>query len=417
VALIVANVVQQHADDAASLASNRTGLTDAPYAKVQRLLSADRRLAAHLEGLRLAGEHASSFCEALLENPSSGAAFVLAISALEAKDPDRFDQLMALAQAVPETLDGLLCALGWVDGPHLEGVVASLLRHREGFRRMVGVAACAMHRVDPGLSSGAYFEDPDPTVRARSLRAAGELGLSDLMSSCAEASRGDADREPRFWAAWSAVLLGDRQIAVDEITAVGLSSGPHRNRSFRLAIQAMSTSAAHRILQDLSADTQQTRWVIQGSGIAGDPTYAPWLIKRMADLNRARLSAEAFTLITGVDLGAQALDLPAPVNFESGPSDDPEDPDVDMDPDEGLPWPNAAKIEEWWAANNGRFQKGTRYFMGEPVTREHCINVLKTGYQRQRILAAHYLCLLDPGTPLFNTSAPAWRQQRLLAAM
>jgi hypothetical protein len=55
--------------------------------------------------------------------------------------------------------------------------------------------------------------------------------------------------------------------------------------------------------------------------------------------------------------------------------------------------------------------------MGKPVTREHCIDVLKNGYQRQRILAAHYLCLLDPGTPLFNTSAPAWRQQRLLAAM
>jgi hypothetical protein len=35
----------------------------------------------------------------------------------------------------------------------------------------------------------------------------------------------------------------------------------------------------------------------------------------------------------------------------------------------------------------------------------------------QRILAAHYLCLLEPGTPLFNTSAPALRQQRLLAKM
>jgi hypothetical protein len=55
--------------------------------------------------------------------------------------------------------------------------------------------------------------------------------------------------------------------------------------------------------------------------------------------------------------------------------------------------------------------------MGQPVTKEHCIQVLKTGYQRQRILAAQYLCLLEPGTPLFNTAAPAWRQQRLLAAM
>ena len=132
----------------------------------------------------------------------------------------------------------------------------------------------------------------------------------------------------------------------------------------------------------------------------------------------ARLAGEAFSLITGVDLGAAAISNGSRLRTSSpGPNDDPDDPNVDMDPDEGLPWPDSRKIEKWWAANSGRFQPGTRYFMGAPVTREHCIDVLKNGYQRQRILAAHYLCLLEPGTPLFNTSAPAWRQQRLLAKM
>jgi len=46
-----------------------------------------------------------------------------------------------------------------------------------------------------------------------------------------------------------------------------------------------------------------------------------------------------------------------------------------------------------------------------------CLEVLKTGFQRQRIAAAEYLTLLTPGTPLFNTAAPTRRQQRLLAAM
>ena len=40
--------------------------------------------------------------------------------------------------------------------------------------------------------------------------------------------------------------------------------------------------------------------------------------------------------------------------------------------------------------------------------------MLREGFQRQRSAAALYLCLLQPGTPLFNTAAPAWRQQRLL---
>jgi uncharacterized protein (TIGR02270 family) len=415
--VIVPNVVQQHADDAAVLATNRQALIGAAYVKLQRLRRVDQRLNAHLDGLRIAGDDASRFCEAALENPSSGAVFTLAVRALEDKNKSGIDQLIALAQAVPQALDGLLLALGWVERTRLQGTVASLLRDRDGFRRMVGVAACAMHRVDPGIVSGEHLQDPDPRVRARSFRAAGELGLSELVSSCAAAARRDDHPEIQFWAAWSAVLLGDRNIAVDVLTKRGLSPGAHRTRCFRLVLQAMSTSATHGILHELATDPQRTRWLIQGSGITGDPAYVPWLIKCSAELATARLAAEAFALITGVDLGLEALDRPAPENFESGPNDDPDDPNVDMDPDDGLPWPDVAKIETWWAANSNRFQPGTRYLMGAPVTREHCVDVLKNGYQRQRTLAAHHLCLLEPGTPLFNTSAPAWRQQRLLAKM
>jgi hypothetical protein len=76
-----------------------------------------------------------------------------------------------------------------------------------------------------------------------------------------------------------------------------------------------------------------------------------------------------------------------------------------------------ARAAQWWSANAARFQKGARCFMGAPVARAHCLPVLTHGDQRQRVLAAHDLCLLEPGTPLFNTSAPAWRQRRLLARM
>jgi uncharacterized protein (TIGR02270 family) len=196
-----------------------------------------------------------------------------------------------------------------------------------------------------------------------------------------------------------------------------MSPGPHRARAFRLALQVMDTSAAHGVLQQLARTPQGARWLIQGSGIVGDPAYVPWLIQKMGDLPMARLAGEAFSSIAGVHLGQVALDRPAPEGFEAGPNDDPDDPNVEMDPDDGLSWPDVAKIEKWWKANSSRFISGTRHFIGAPVTREHCIAILKNGYQRQRILAAHYLCLLSPGTALFNTSAPSRRQQALLAQM
>jgi uncharacterized protein (TIGR02270 family) len=137
----------------------------------------------------------------------------------------------------------------------------------------------------------------------------------------------------------------------------------------------------------------------------------------MEDLKLARLAGESFSFITGLDLAYLDLERKPPEGGEFGPNDDPEDDNVVMDEDDSLPWPDPAKIQGWWEANKSHFANGARYFMGKPITREHCIHTLKEGYQRQRIAAALYLCLLEPGTKLFPISAPAWRQQRWLAKM
>jgi len=236
-------------------------------------------------------------------------------------------------------------------------------------------------------------------------------------ASACEAAVSGEDLECQFWGAWSAVLLGDRHRGLAALRQTGLAPGPHRARAFRLALQALDAAAGHAVLQQVARDPQDLRWLIQGAGIAGNPRYVSWIIGHMTSDRTARAAGETFSLIAGADLARLGLDRKPPATYESVPSDDPDDPDVAMDPDEGLPWPDAEQVDRWWEAHSRRFQEGVRYFMGAPVTREHCIEVLRNGYQRQRILAAHYLCLLDPGTPLFNTSAPAWRQQRLLATM
>jgi uncharacterized protein (TIGR02270 family) len=416
--MIVPAILQQHVDDAAWLASSRMKLTRAPHPRLERILQFDRRLLAHLDGLTLAGEAGVALRETALESPSAGAVFAVSVSALEHRDASRLDRSIALAQAVPSVREGLSSAFGWVERSRLQGTVADLLADRDGFRRGLGIAACAMHRVDPGLAAGRLVRQDDPAVRARALRTAGQLGSTDLRAACVSAAREDSDPEAQFWSTWAAVLLGDRAVALDLLMARGfVDGGAHRARAFRLALQAVGTSAAHAALQKLAGDPAQKRRVIEGSGIAGDPAYVPWLIHHMTKPATARLAGEAFSLITGAHLGASALDRPAPIDLDTGPNDNPDYPDLATDPDGELAWPDAGRIEAWWAAHGSRFQKGARYFMGAPLTRAHCIDVLRNGCQRQRILAAHYLTLLDPGTPLFNTSAPAWRQRRELAAL
>lgn len=147
----------------------------------------------------------------------------------------------------------------------------------------------------------------------------------------------------------------------------------------------------------------------------GDTALVPWLIERMADRAQARVAGEAFSTITGADLAALDLDQP-PADHVSGPSDDPADDDVALDDDENLPWPDAARVQRWWQAQAAGMPAGQRCFLGAPVQAQRLHEVLRTGTQRQRAMAAHHLVLLQPGHALFPVAAPAWRQRRLLDA-
>ena len=412
---IIPFVVAQHVEDADFLHSVRTALASASHVKFKDFVRFDNRLAAQIDALTIAGSAGGPFCKAALESPSPGAAFTLTVRAIQDQQPDSLMRLLALAEASPSIRRGLTSGLGWVDPSLLQGTVLALLRDEQPFRRTVGLTACGMHRFDCGLANGPWIRDNDGQVRARALRTCGEIGLDRLVPDLTYALGGD-DAECRFWASWSSVLLGHSGAAVGVLASTASTPGPHSERAFTLVLQAMEGNDAHNFVRDLVADASRL-YAIRGSGIIGDPAYVPWLINEMSKPATARRAAKSFSLITAVDLAVSGLHTNRPEDFESGPTDNPEDVDVVPDADDGLPWPNPEKVQQWWAVNGSRFQKGTRYFMGQPVTREHCIGVLKSGYQRQQILAAHYLCLLEPGAPLFNISAPAWRQQRLLAAM
>ncbi len=85
-----------------------------------------------------------------------------------------------------------------------------------------------------------------------------------------------------------------------------------------------------------------------------------------------------------------------------------------MDTDEDLPWPNPELLHKWWNDNRLRYSNGTRYFCGKPMTIDSLQDILKTGYQRQPIVAAIELAIRQPDSPLFETRVPAPRQQQLL---
>ncbi|CAN7207475.1 TIGR02270 family protein [Variovorax paradoxus] len=407
-------VVQQHLDNASVLRSTRAVLVRAPHVQLHRLSRLDERLAASLDGLAIAGDFARGLCMAALETPGRGAMFANAIGAIDTRDPALLERLLSLAEAVPEARVGLVSAFGWVPAPELRGITRALLDSPHAFRRDIGLAACAMHHADPQTVLETAMADEEHSAQA--IVVAGKLGRIDLLPGCLGGlMHEDAGR--RFESARAALLLGDRQAALRMLVAFTGEGGPCQAAAAMLALKVLPAEQAHALLQSIARKEDSVRILIRGIGAAGDPHYVPWLIAQMGDLKLARLAGESFSTITGLDLAAEDLELKPPENPVAGPNDNPDDEDVAMDEDEGLPWPDAEKIDAWWQVNGHRFPHGIRCFVGEPVTQGHCLAVLKTGFQRQRIAAAEHLSLMAPGRPLFNAAAPAWRQQWLLSQM
>jgi len=412
---MISRIVEQHTEEAAFLWLLRSHAVHAPHYRLKDIAKLDNRVEAHLDGLRIAGHEGWKLCEQALEIGESGEIFSAGLLALESKDRQKFDKLMAVAENSEAAVRGLISAFGWVEPSRLTGIVKYLLASNSSFHRRIGIAACAVHRANPGVILEEIVSDVETPLplRARALRTAGELKRRDLLYQVRDCFHAE-EEQVRFWAAWSAVLLGDRGGALEILKEFVLGNPAFSLRALPMLLRAMPVASSNAWLKELARYIERKRDLIAGAGMVGDPHYVPWLIKQMETPELARVAGESFSLITGSDIAYEDLDGNRPEGFESGPTENPQDENVAMDQDEDLTWPDPMKVQVWWDARKGRFQPGTRYLLGVPITEAQCQKVLREGFQRQRTAAALELALMRPDAPLFEVRAPGWRQQRLL---
>jgi len=410
-------VVQQHAEESAMLRHVRSVLVRAPHVRLRHLQRLDDRIAAHLDGLAVAGRYGQAICTAALERPGAGEVFALAVRAIEERDAAVLDRLTALSAALPEAKRGLLSAFGWVSAPQLQGLVRPMLESPDAIRRELGIAACRLHGVDPGTPLMSALRDDASALRGEAVRASGELGRVDVIGEALRALA-DSAEGVAFRAAAAACLLGDRGEAVIALEAAALREGAFREQATCLLLLATEFHRGREIVRRIAQSTTPggalKRRVIRACGLLGDTQFIPWLIELMSDDLLARIAGESFSLITGVDLAALDLERKPPQGVQTGPNDDPNDDNVALDDDESLPWPDRDRVQAWWQVHAPQMPEHARCFMGGAPTAEHCKLVLREGTQRQRFVAAQQLCLQLPGTSLFPVCAPSWRQRETI---
>lgn len=408
----VHQVLEQHVDSASFLALIRDHAVRAPHYDLNHLSTLDNRIEAHLDGLRIAGPVA---IETLLEqlNPNAqGEIFAATVLAFETANTSAMTRLAEHLRAHPDGARYMSAALGWLEWSRVEPWVEKLLGSPEALFRCIGLAACGIHRHDPGAALIAGLAHADAAVIAQAARTAGELRRRDLLPAI-RAHRLHPDADARFWANWATAQMGDEE-AVALLRQFAEQTGEFQYRALPvlLAWQPRDTSIAW--IRQAMQQPQQRRMVIQAVGLLGDPVSVPWLIQQMRDIPNARVAGEAFSLITGADLALLDLELRDTPDYDAGPNDDPADANVAMDEDENLPWPDPDLIEAWWQREKSAYQNGKGYFLGQPIGEQSYRQALVQAQQRQRLVAAYGLARFRPTEALFPIAAPAWRQRALL---
>lgn len=411
---IEADVVEQHADEASFLWTLRDAAVGDPLYDLGDLCELDERIEAHIDGLRLAGDAGYAASRAkLAQAEDSGEVFAAAVLAVERRDLRGIAHILDVAVGVFDLARALVSAMGWAPFDRVKFILPGLLAGRcPPELHYVGIGGCAVHRQDPGAALGYAALSKDARLKARAMRAAGELGRADLMPHLRDELTSE-DEGCRFWAAWSAALLGAPE-APRALWSMAASGGEFAGRACAMAMRRMDPGVAYTWLYSLAGTAANVRVAVEGAAALGDPAVVPWLIDWMRAPEAARVAAGALSMITGVSLLEEQLAREAPEGFQGGPTEDPADEDVAMDPDESLPWPDVEAIQAWWGRHAGELRRGARYLLGKPIATEWLERVLRDGSQPAREAAAIELCLRERRWPLFEVRAPGGRQRRAL---
>jgi uncharacterized protein (TIGR02270 family) len=409
----IPDVVSQHAEELAFLWLLRSTAIGQPHYSIADLARLDDRIDAHLDGLRVAGASGWEVAREALDTGESGEVFAAAVLTFESTDQSRISVLLEKIAGGPELSPAVVSSLGWLPFNQSRPHIDRMLQEESRTLRRVGLAAAAAHRADLGPTLSQLAADEDWALRARALRAVGELGRVDLLPVAERHLKAD-DPEVRFSAAWSTAFLSAKPEALSALATIAQSDSRHREGALQMVMRRADPHAAKAWQQKLVQDAATMRLAVQGAGAMGNPAEIPWLIGQMKMPELARVAGESFTTITGIDIAYQDLEGERPEGFESGPTEDPADENVELDADENLPWPDPKLIQKWWQSNKSAFHFGTRHLLGKPITIDWCKQVLRIGRQRQRAAAALELAMRQPGSPLFEVRAPGFRQRQLL---
>jgi uncharacterized protein (TIGR02270 family) len=183
-----------------------------------------------------------------------------------------------------------------------------------------------------------------------------------------------------------------------------------------MLLATMGTAADHQLVIEALGQADRRRAALWSLGFAGRRAGAAACIDLLAQGVEPRLGAETFAAITGVDLAAEGLVVPA-APASDGPAE-PDDDDGDVpreEAEDAPPEPHIPGLISWWARHQTRFDDRSRYVAGQPMTFGLLQERLEQGPMRRRGPIAMELSIRTGGRYRVRTSDFTRRQRRQMA--
>ncbi len=399
-------IFEQYVDNASFLWVLRSIAVNQPHYYPADIQELEQRINAQLDALMTSIDAAWPLCEHALELAEPGEVFTAAVVAFRSHDMNKIQQVVEVGLSSETAVKGLISALGWLPGKLVHSWIKKFFISKDLNHKYLAIAACSVRRENPEEYLTRILERDDCkehlALYSRSLRLIGELRRLDLMPFL-EAALNSEDDNIRFWAIWSSILLGKRDI-IKGLEPYVFNPGPYQTLAINMAFRVLPLDQARVWISTLAKGDGQMRNVIKATGVLGDPHAVNWLINKMQDESVSKLAAEAFCLITGIDLEQyQLIDVS---KSEQGVQDDDEieDEAVELDEDENLPYPDYEKVKKLWMNHGRNFIAGQRYLLGKPISIERQKNSIDNATQRHRQAIAMELALLGEAL-LINTRA------------
>ena len=276
---------------------------------------------------------------------------------------------------------------------------------RSGLQQKAALVALrSFRRQAAGPEVDEVLAATDPETRAIGLHAARYVAALGALPAV-EHALGDADPTVRNAAVESGVFLGSRA-ATSRCRELARTQAPG---SGPLLLVTALVGSAHdqELVVAALANKDLRRSALFALGFSGTRQAADACVQAMDEEDDAKLAAEAFSAITGLDLEAERLTEPEPASPDEPIPFEREDLDACLVPEaeELLPRPHVDGIKSWWGSNRARFDGGARYMGGVPASPRGLQNFLEHGGMRRRHAVAFELAVLTRGQTDVSTRA------------